>query len=272
MKNLSNENIVHVKNNNIEYLQFKKLLDYPEIVHCYTLSNDNFDVGSNDTYKEKVGKINENYKKLADTLHFSYKTILRPYQTHTDIVKCIDESYNEYSIFPKELENVDGLLTNKANITFSLSYADCTPIFLYDYEKNVIGNIHSGWQGTLKGIGKIAVREMKEKYNCNPKNILCFLGPHIKKCHFEVGEDVAKQFKEKYSDMENIIEYIGKKDNEDKYRIDTTRININLMQEEGLSKQNIIDSGICTVCNKEIMHSFRANRKRSRKKYSNYWN
>ena len=51
MKDLSNENIIHIKQNGIEYLQFKRLLKYPELVHCYTLSSNEFDVGSNDTYE-----------------------------------------------------------------------------------------------------------------------------------------------------------------------------------------------------------------------------
>ena len=213
MKDLSNDNIVHIKQNNIEYLQFRRLLEYKELVHCYTLKNYDFDVGSNDTYKIKKNAIDINYERLANSLQISKNMILRPYQTHTDIVKCINTQYNEYCIFPKELTNVDGLLTNKKGIMFSLSYADCTPIYLYDPVKKVIGNIHSGWQGTLKGIGKVAVQRMKEEYGCKASDVLCFFGPHIKKCHFEVEEDVANLFKNKYSymeDIDNIIEYTRK--------------------------------------------------------------
>jgi len=264
MKDLSNENIIHIKEKGIEYLQFKRLLQYPEIVHCYTLSVNKFDVGSNDTYKEKREIIKENYNKLALSLGIQSANILRPYQTHTDIVKCIENEYNEITIFPKELTDVDGLLTNKKDIIFSLSYADCTPIYLYDPVKRVVGNIHSGWQGTLQGIGKIAVESMINTYNSNPEDIICLFGPHIKKCHFEVGEEVANKFREQYSNMEDIndiIEYIGKVNGENKYHIDTTQINENLVKSLGLKQENIIDSGICTVCNKEQMHSYRAHGK-----------
>ena len=38
MKDLSNENIIHIENNNIQYLQFKRLLQYQnKLKHCYTL-------------------------------------------------------------------------------------------------------------------------------------------------------------------------------------------------------------------------------------------
>lgn len=264
MKDLSNENIIHIKENEIEYLQFRKLLQYPEIVHCYTLSANKFDIGSNGTYKDKTEIIKEDYNKLALSLGIQSDNILRPYQTHTDIVKCIENEYNEFTIFPKELTDVDGLLTNKQDIIFSLSYADCTPIYLYDPVKRVVGNIHSGWQGTLQGIGRIAVESMIKTYNSNPQDIICLFGPHIKKCHFEVGEEVANKFRKQYSSMEDIndiIEYKGKVNGENKYHIDTTKINENLVKSLGLKRENIIDSGICTVCNKEQMHSYRAHGK-----------
>ena len=38
MKDLSNKNILHVRDNNIEYLQFKRLLQYKDtICHAYAL-------------------------------------------------------------------------------------------------------------------------------------------------------------------------------------------------------------------------------------------
>ena len=41
MRDLSNENIVHVKKNGIEYLQFRKLLEYDDIIkHAYGIGLD----------------------------------------------------------------------------------------------------------------------------------------------------------------------------------------------------------------------------------------
>ena len=47
-----------------------------------------------------------------------------------------------------------------------------------------------------------------------------------------------------------------KKDKE-KWNIDTVLINKIILERVGLKKENIIDSGICSVCNKELIHSFR---------------
>lgn len=138
MIDLSNENIVHKTKNGIQFLQFRKLLEYPELIHCYTLKTDDFDIAGNDTYEDKKEIVKKNYIKLAEALEIKKETMIRPYQTHTNVVKRIDDKPTNITIFPKELTNVDGLITDKNNITFSLSFADCTPIYLYDPIKRVI--------------------------------------------------------------------------------------------------------------------------------------
>ena len=41
MKDLSNENVIHVKKDGIEYLQFRKLLEYSDIIkHAYAIGLD----------------------------------------------------------------------------------------------------------------------------------------------------------------------------------------------------------------------------------------
>ena len=255
MQDLTNDVVVHIKKNNIEYLQFRKLLEYPELIHCYTLSANNFDVAGNDTMENRKEVVLNNYKKLATTLEIDYNHIIRPYQTHTNIVKKVDEIPSKIQIFPKKYWEVDGLITDKKDITLSLGYADCTPLFLYDPVKKVIGNIHSGWKGTLQKIGKIAVSKMIEEYGSNPRDIICAIGPTIRKCHFEVDVDVQELFYNEFSYLNNIDDIITKKDS--KYYIDTVLINKIILQEAGLKEENILDSKICTVCNSKIMHSYR---------------
>lgn len=258
MQDLSNSAVIHIKKNGIEYLQFRKLLEYPELIHCYTLSVNNFDIAGNDTMKNRKDIVLNNYRKLADTLSINYNHIIRPYQTHTDVVKKVSKEPNEIQIFPKEYWDVDGLITDKKDITLSLGYADCTPLFLHDPVKKVIGDIHSGWKGTLSKIGKKAVIKMIEEYNSNPSDIICCIGPTIRKCHFEVDVDVQELFYNKFLYTNKIDDIITKKGS--KYYIDTVLINKIILKEVGLKEENIIDSKICTVCNSNLMHSYRVDK------------
>ena len=138
----------------------------------------------------------------------------------------------------------------------STTNADCILLLFFDPVKKVIANIHSGWRGTLQRISVNAVRKMIEEYDCNSKDIICCICPSIRKCHFEVDQDVYEMFYNEFKDLkgfEQIIEQKGKK-----WHIDTVLINQILLEKEGLKKENIIDCGICSVCNKDIIHSYRA--------------
>ena len=251
-QNLFNKETVIIKNENIKYMQFKKLLKYKNIKHCFTLKPT--DVGSNDTYRAMKNIADKNYKDICNLLKLDSSNIVRPYQTHTNNVKKIT---NEIGIFPEKLQDVDGLITRENNKILSLTFADCTPIYLYDKQKNIIGNIHSGWQGTVKKIAKYAIIKMKKEFNSDPKDIVCVIGPTIRKCHFEVQKDVKDIFYNTFKYMKNIDKIIEFNKNTNSYFIDTVEINKELLKEEGILEENIVDSGICTYCNSNIIHSYR---------------
>ena len=96
------------------------------------------------------------------------------------------------------------------------------------------------------------------------KDIYIFIGPTIRKCHFEVDEDVRDLFYNKFKDDINIDEFIEKsKEKEGKYYIDTVGINRNVLLNIGLKEENIIDSKICSVCDEDKIHSYRAHGEKS---------
>ena len=64
----------------------------------------------------------------------------------------------------------------------------------------------------------------------------------------EIGSSIAKG---------NIV------DGKQKYHIDTTKINIEMLKQIGIKSGNIIDSGLCTVCQKEHFHSYRVDKEKS---------
>lgn len=259
MKSLSNENIIHVKKDELEYIKFKKLLEYKNIQHCFTLKP--LDFAGNATYEEKREEVEKGLKLLSEEFNFEVKHICRPKQTHTDKVEKIEEG--DEGIYIQKFDNVDGFVTDKKNKVLMLGFADCTPLLFYDPVKNAIANTHSGWKGTLQTIGVKTVEKMQQEYACNPEDIICCIGPHIRKCHFEVDKDVKDLFYNKFKDLEGIEEIISYNKEKNKYYIDTARINKQTLLNIGLKEENIIDSNICTVCNNKILHSYRVEKEKA---------
>lgn len=248
-----NDNIIIQENCGIKYIQFKKLLDYG-VKHAYTLKGENIDF-SRQSENEK-----ESYEKISKALNIDERTLVNPHQKHTKNVKCIDKITDS-----EELQDIDGLITNKPDITLITKNADCILMLFYDPIKKVIANVHSGWRGTVQKISEEAVTLMIKNYDCKPENINCFICPCIRKCHFEVDEDVKDIFKNTFEYLNQTERFIEKGkiiDEKQKYMIDTVEINRILLKNLGLKEENIVDCGICSVCNKEMVHSARAEGKK----------
>lgn len=249
MKTLENENIIHQKKDGIEYIQFKKLLEYG-VKHAYTLKGENINFRSGSAEEKAC------YNKIFKALELDVNTFLKPIQKHTGNVKCIDR------ILPKsELEYLDGLITDRENISLVTTNADCILFLFYDPVRRVISNVHSGWRGTFQKIAEKAVLKMINYYKSSSKDILCFICPSIRKCHFEVEEDVKELCENIFSFTNRTKEFIEKGrciEGVQKYMIDTVLINKILLEGLGVLEENIFDSGICSVCHSDIISSYRA--------------
>lgn len=265
MKDLSNENVIHVKKNGVEYLQFRKLLEYSDIIkHAYAIGLEpNFRTAraknatplTNEEYEKAVN----DYRKLADSIGIAYINIAKPNQAHTKNIKVVEKKVNgnEPDFNLKEYEQIDGLVTDKKNIALATTNADCILLLFFDPTKRVIANVHSGWRGTLQRISVETINKMKSQYGCNPEDIICCICPSIRKCHFKVHKDVQEPFYNEFKDLKEIDEIIVPVDGEERWSIDTVKINEIILVQAGLKKTNIIDCGICSVCNSDLIHSFR---------------
>lgn len=264
MKNLSNENVIHVEKNGVKFLQFRRLLEYSDVVnHAYSLGiNTNFRtarINKKELSKEEYEKAISDYKNITAEIGSSYINVVKTNQEHTNCVKVVEKKINadapDFNL--EEYMSIDGLITNQRKIMLSTTNADCILLLFFDPVKNVVANTHSGWRGTLQKISVTTVEKMIEKYGCNPNDIICCICPSIRKCHFEVDKEVRDLFYDEFKDLKNINEIIEKQKDIEKWNIDTVLINKTVLMEKGLKSENIIDSGICSVCNSDLVHSYR---------------
>ena len=263
MKDLSNENVIHINKNGVQYLQFRRLLEYKDIlVHAYSLGIDtNFRTSRGKNKKqlspEEMQQAYKNYDKLCNAIGESYINIVKPNQDHTQNIQKVDKKINlnlpDFNL--NKYNSTDGLITAKKDILLATTNADCILLMFFDPVRKVIANVHSGWKGTLQRISVEAVRKMQKKYESCPEDIICCICPSIRKCHFEVEKDVEQLFRDEFKELN--LELIIEQKSEKKWNIDTVQINKEILKMAGLSEKNIIDSKICSVCNSDLIHSYR---------------
>ena len=155
MKNLSNENIIHVKKDGIQYLQFKKLLEYSDIVnHAYGIGLERNYRTVKSNGEEKYNKAIKDYKDLCDAIGIYYTNCIKPSQEHTKNIRIVRQKMNKGNIDfeQEEYKSTDGLITNQSDIALATTNADCILLMFFDPVKKVIANVHSGWRGTLQKI------------------------------------------------------------------------------------------------------------------------
>lgn len=146
----------------------------------------------------------------------------------------------------------DALITTKKNLGLAISSADCPAIFIYDPVKKIIAAVHSGWRGTEKKILQKTVNRLKTNYNSNASDLVCYIAPSISKNNYEVGKEVADKFDDKFV----IIR-------ENKYLLDLYGANYKMLIDEGVKKENIQVSNLCSYEYENLLHSYRRNGEKS---------
>ncbi len=242
-----------------QYLTLPALESYPELAHLFTTRHGGVSTGCTASWNfgartlDSEENIRKNYEILAETLGISADRLVVSDQSHTTNIRvACEEDAGKGAVRKKDYEDVDGLVTDVRGLAIVTGHADCNAIFFYDPAKKVIGLAHSGWRGTLAGIGKAMVERMKSSYGCRAEDIICGLGPALCQDCFEVDEDVAELFFEK-DEAYRKFSY-GK---EQKYYIDLKKIIRYDLRREGILEEHFSDMGLCTKCNKEMFFSHR---------------
>ena len=150
----------------------------------------------------------------------------------------------------RECDSCDALWTSERHVALGIKVADCLPIAMIDPVHRVTANIHSGWRGTVQRITAASLDEIEQSTPFDPREAVAFLGPSIRVCCFEVGEEVASQFDSAYVDRDG-----------DKPHVDVARLTIDVLRARGFGDDRIHDSRLCTRCEGSIFHSFRRDKR-----------
>ena len=191
--------------------------------------------------------IKKNLKKFLDTLKIDIGKVILPKQSHSSNVAVINDSKNN------KLLDTDGLITHKKGIFLGVTTADCLPIIFYEKKKKIVGVAHAGYKGIYKDI----IREMINKFRemgGNAKDIQVAVGPSIGACCYDVLIERKKMFEDKFG-----TDFV--KNNRGRYYLDLKKIAFSSFVSEGIKKENIEISKICTKCNRDKFFSYRGDKK-----------
>ncbi len=92
-------------------------------------------------------------------------------------------------------EHADGLWTGEPGLPILAMSADCLPLALARSDgERAVAVLHVGWKGLLAGIVEAGVQAL------GAHGLAAAIGPGIGPCCYEVGEEVAGPYRERFGD------------------------------------------------------------------------
>lgn len=261
--NDSNTTVYH-ENNGVGYITFNKLDEIPYINNAFSTRKGGVSTGIYSSMNLSFTKCDNEEEVLQNFIIFGKATgfntdnMVYSKQTHTTNVIRVDKSYRGMGVLrDRNFTDIDGLVTNDKNVVLVTSYADCVPLYFVDTLNKAIGLSHSGWRGTVNNMAGVTVAKMHNEFGSKPEDIITCIGPSICRSCYEISEDVAEEFRNKYSEYE--IESILLQGNKPgKFQLDLHKANYFNMINAGIPDKNISVTDICTCCNSELLFSHRA--------------
>jgi len=211
-----------------------------------TGSYDSLNIGMNSGDKREA--VADNRKLIIRKMEMKPFVFLN--QVHGTRIKVLKKDDNDLSqnFLPgMEAYTADGIITDIKDLFLVIQVADCQAVLLYDPQKKVIANIHSGWRGSIHNIIGSSVDKMVQVFGCGPENILAGISPSLGPC-------CAEFVNYKQEIPEDLWPYKV----EGKDYFDFWAMSKDQLMGKGIKEDKIGNMKICTKCNTDIFYSFRA--------------
>lgn len=189
--------------------------------------------------KNRWSKQSELYDAVSRAFPDNKFEIISPRQTHSSDILFIDGNSSN----PNPM--ADGTISRLPGICLTVRTADCVPMLFADPATGLFGAVHVGWRGFVGGIIEELFAIIR-KNGSDFSNMRFFLGPSIGQCCFEIGDEVAALFDDKFvvnRDKRNFIDLPGAVRNK--------------ILSHGVNETDIRAGKDCTSCCKERFYSYR---------------
>jgi len=146
---------------------------------------------------DDVECVDENRRRMCEAVGADLEKLALNYQVHsTRVLRAAPAMRGEHA---------DGLWTDEPGLPILAMSADCLPIVLAraGAADPAVAVLHAGWKGLLAGIVEAGVDAL------GGGTLTAAIGPGIGPCCYEVGEEVATPFRERWTSAERALRAAG---------------------------------------------------------------
>jgi YfiH family protein len=192
---------------------------------------------------DEPANVHENRRRLCARVGVDPETATMGWQFHSaQVVKADGRGIVTPGL---EFERCDGLWTDEPGRAVMLLTADCLPIAITRTNGSpAVAVLHAGWRGLLAGIVEAGADAL------GGGELAAALGPGIGSCCYEVGDEVAVPFRERFG--EEVV--VGR-------NLDLAEAAERALRQAGCERVERV--GLCTSCEEELFFSHRRDRGRT---------
>lgn len=144
----------------------------------------------------------------------------------------------------KKTEEADGMITDVPGLLLCVRWADCQNFVVYEPKKKVVGVMHVGWRGLIKGIIPEFFAVLKHEWNIDASDT--FVGAGASLCQ------KCADFSDPASELPSIDpKYIKNR------TVDLQRIAIDQLLSLGVKPDHFERTSDCTRCMPETYWTYR---------------
>ena len=134
---------------------------------------------------DDVSSVDENRRRLCAEIGADEEKLTVGFQTHSTVVNRAEAGSRGVP--------GDGLWTDEPGIPMLVLGADCVLLALArtNGDRPALAVVHAGWRGLIDGVVEVTGRSLGTRLSA-------VVGPAIGPCCYEVGEEVARRFRDQY--------------------------------------------------------------------------
>jgi purine-nucleoside/S-methyl-5'-thioadenosine phosphorylase / adenosine deaminase len=180
---------------------------------------------------DDVAHVDENRRLVCEAIGADLERLALNFQVHSDRVLRAAPG--------RRGEHADGLWTDEPGLPVLAMSADCLPVVIARTgDEPAVAVIHVGWRGLLAGIVAAGAHALGDG------TLAAAIGPGIGPCCYEVGEEVAAPFRDRFG--EDVVS---------EGRLDLWASAERALRDAGVQRVDRFDR--CTACEPETFFSHR---------------
>jgi YfiH family protein len=140
--------------------------------------------------RDPPANIRENYRRLLDAAGCAGRSLVEVHQVHSADVHTVRAGGPAHA--GDRDTKADAIITDDRDRAAAVRIADCAPVLLASHEGRIVAAVHAGWRGAVSGVLPAAIEAMRR---LGAADILAAIGPCIGPEAFEIGPEVAAEFR-----------------------------------------------------------------------------